>query len=201
MHANLFRGICKVEKLTSKEYAKTFNFLCASNKDFVKYQAKGGANPKTPVAYALGPRSLRFYSVGKGCDFGSRWPDVMVIVRWLTHAEPTLCVEGSKRQVAINSWNSLSACFYGLVSSVQKKLFTPIIFLWVIHLSHIWHLRYIGLLRVFIKNRMILENKATLLVLKLLSESYIFYVFFVINFSWRKVYFFIFENRVLKTRR
>ena len=43
---------------------------------------------------------------------------------------------------------------------------------------------------------MILEYKVTLLVLKLLSESYIFSVVFVINFSWRKVYFFLF----LKTR-
>jgi len=34
---------------------------------------------------------------------------------------------------------------------------------------------------------MILEYKVTLLVLKLLSESYIFGVVFVINCSWRKV--------------
>jgi len=46
---------------------------------------------------------------------------------------------------------------------------------------------------------MILEYKVTLLVLKLLNESYIFSVVFVINFSWRKVY--IFENRVMHTRR
>jgi len=45
---------------------------------------------------------------------------------------------------------------------------------------------------LFIKNRIILEYKVTLLVLKLLSESYIFSVVFVINFSWRKVYFFYF---------
>jgi len=37
--------------------------------------------------------------------------------------------------------------------------------------------------------------------MKLLSEAYIFSVFFVINFSWTKVYFFIFENRVMHTRR
>jgi len=36
---------------------------------------------------------------------------------------------------------------------------------------------------LFIKNSMILEYKVTLLVLKLLSESYIFSVVFVINFS------------------
>jgi len=53
MHANLFHGICKVDKLTSKKYAKTFNFLCAGNKDFVKYQAQGGIKPQTPLAYAL----------------------------------------------------------------------------------------------------------------------------------------------------
>jgi len=46
---------------------------------------------------------------------------------------------------------------------------------------------------------MILEYKVTLLVLKLLNESYIFSVGFVINFSWRKVYFFIFENRIQHT--
>jgi len=38
-------------------------------------------------------------------------------------------------------------------------------------------------LPLFIKNRMILKYKVTLLVLKLLSESYIFSVVFVINFS------------------
>jgi len=48
---------------------------------------------------------------------------------------------------------------------------------------------------------MILEYKATLLVLKLLNESCIFSVIFVINFSWRKAYFCIFENRVHRTRR
>jgi len=45
LHANLFRGICKVDNLTSKKYAKTCNFLCAGNKDFVKYQAQGGLTP------------------------------------------------------------------------------------------------------------------------------------------------------------
>jgi len=38
-------------------------------------------------------------------------------------------------------------------------------------------------------------------VLKLLSETYIFSVVFVINCSWRKRHFFIFENRVWQTRR
>jgi len=36
---------------------------------------------------------------------------------------------------------------------------------------------------LFIKNRMILKHKVTLLVLKLLNESYIFSVVSVINFS------------------
>jgi len=49
-------------------------------------------------------------------------------------------------------------------------------------------------LPLFIKNRMILEYKVTLLVLKLLNESYIFSVVFVINFSWRKVYFLFLET-------
>jgi len=36
----------QVDKLTSKKYAKTFNFLYTGNKDFVKYQAQGGGfNP------------------------------------------------------------------------------------------------------------------------------------------------------------
>jgi len=39
---------------------------------------------------------------------------------------------------------------------------------------------------------MILEYKVTLLVLKLLSESYIFCVVFVINFSIKKVHLFLF---------
>ena len=38
----------EVDKLTSKKYANTFNFLCASNKDFVKYQAQGGGLTATP---------------------------------------------------------------------------------------------------------------------------------------------------------
>jgi len=45
---------------------------------------------------------------------------------------------------------------------------------------------------IFIKNRMILEYKVTFLVLKLLSETYIFSVVFVMICSWRKVYFFYF---------
>ena len=39
--------------MTSKKYAKIFNFLCASNKDFVKYQAQGGVLTQKPLAYAL----------------------------------------------------------------------------------------------------------------------------------------------------
>jgi len=70
-------------------------------------------------------RSFRFCI---GSKFKSRWPDVMVSVRWLSHAEPTWWLEGAERQVAVKSWNSLSTCFYSLVSSIQKKLFTSIIF-------------------------------------------------------------------------
>ena len=29
-------------QINKQKYAKTFNILCASNKDFVKYQAQGG---------------------------------------------------------------------------------------------------------------------------------------------------------------
>ena len=78
----------------------------------------------------------------KGGGFGSSRPDVSV--RWRNHADPTLWLEGVLRQVPVKSWNSLSACFYGLVSNIQKeKFFTPTIFLWVIQFRHIWHLRYI----------------------------------------------------------
>jgi len=76
--------------------------------------------------------------------FGPSRPDVGVSVRWWNHADPTLWLEGVLRQVAVKSWNSFSACFYGLVSSIQKeKFFTPINFLWVIQFRHTWHLRYI----------------------------------------------------------
>ena len=34
-------------QINKQKYAKTFNFLCAGNKEFVKYQAQGGVNPKT----------------------------------------------------------------------------------------------------------------------------------------------------------
>jgi len=50
---------------------------------------------------------------------------------------------------------------------------------------HIWNLNY----PLFIKNFMILEYKVNWLVLKLLNETYIFSIVFLINFSWRKVYF------------
>jgi len=29
-------------QIKKQKYAKTFDFLCAGNKDFVKYQAQGG---------------------------------------------------------------------------------------------------------------------------------------------------------------
>ena len=135
------------------------------------------------------PRSFRLC---KGSEFGSRRPDVKVSVRWLTHADPTLWLEGAKRQAAVKSWNSFSACFYGRVSSTQqKKFFRPKIFLvWAIQFRHTVYEIYTTPL--FIKNRMILEYKVTLLVLKLLNESYIFRVVFVINFSWWKVYILLF---------
>jgi len=34
-------------------YAKTTIFLCGGNKDFVKYQAQGGVNPKPPLRTPL----------------------------------------------------------------------------------------------------------------------------------------------------
>jgi len=48
---------------------------------------------------------------------------------------------------------------------------------------------------------MMLEHIVTLLVLKLLSESYIIDVVYVKNLCWRKVYTYCFENRVMHTRR
>jgi len=37
-------------QINKQKYAKTFNILCASNKDFVKYQAQGGGvNPTLEV--------------------------------------------------------------------------------------------------------------------------------------------------------
>ena len=35
-------------QIDKKKHAKTFNFLCAGNKDFVKYQAQGGVLTPTP---------------------------------------------------------------------------------------------------------------------------------------------------------
>jgi len=63
----------------------------------------------------------------------------------------------------------------------------PNFFCYELFSSDIYEINTISL---FINNRMILEYKVTMLVLKLLNESYIFSVVFVINFSWRKVYFF-----------
>ena len=53
----------------------------------------------------------------------------------------------------------------------------------------------------FIKNRMILKYKVTLLVLKLLNESYIFQCSFCDKLQLKKsIFFFIFENRVMHTQ-
>jgi len=49
----------KVDKLTSKKYAKTISFLCAGNKLFVKYQAEGGVNPKSPSLAGESPESRK----------------------------------------------------------------------------------------------------------------------------------------------
>jgi len=35
-------------QIDKKKHAKTFNFLCAGNKDFVKYRAQGGVLTPTP---------------------------------------------------------------------------------------------------------------------------------------------------------
>jgi len=36
-------------KINKQKYAKIINPLCAGNKVFVKYQAKGGFNPNPPL--------------------------------------------------------------------------------------------------------------------------------------------------------
>jgi len=74
------------------------------------------------------------------------------------HADPTLWLMwddkcrlnprygqmGDECRVAVKSWNSISAWFCDLVSSIQKeKVFTPIICLWIIQFRHLWYLRYI----------------------------------------------------------
>jgi len=67
----------------------------------------------------------------------------MVGVKWQWAHCTHVVVNGVR---APGGWNSLSSCLCGLVSSIQKeKLFTPIIFLWVIQFrhTHIWHLRHI----------------------------------------------------------
>ena len=59
--------------------------------------------------------------------------------------------------------NSVQACVTPLLYQAYMTLSTPYL--------------------LFIKNRMILQYKVTLLVLKLLSETYIFSVVFVIDCS------------------
>jgi len=75
-------------------------------------------------------------------EFGSRWPDVMVSVRWWGTHNPTIWFMGAE---PVKSWNSLRACFYGRVSSIWKeKLFTPIVFFYEqLNFRHACHLRYI----------------------------------------------------------
>ena len=41
--------IQKLDKLTSKMYAKTINIFYADKNVFVKYQAQGGVNPNPPL--------------------------------------------------------------------------------------------------------------------------------------------------------
>ena len=62
-------------------------------------------------------------------EFGSRWPDESIHVRWWGSHNPTIWFMEAE---PVKSWISLRACFYGRVSSIQKKLFTPIVFLWAI---------------------------------------------------------------------
>ena len=59
-------------------------------------------------------------------EFGSRWPDIMISVRWWVTHNPTIWFMGAE---LVKCWNSLRACFYGRVSSIQnEKFFAPIVF-------------------------------------------------------------------------
>jgi len=64
---------------------------------------------------------------GRVChEFGSRWPEESISVRWWGTHNPTIWFMGAE---PTKSWNSLRACFYGRVRSIQmEKLFTPLVF-------------------------------------------------------------------------
>jgi len=61
----IYSVVFAVDNLTSKKYAKTYNFLCTGNKDFVKYQAQEGVNPSTSPAYALAFLYIKRSLIGK----------------------------------------------------------------------------------------------------------------------------------------
>jgi len=69
-------------------------------------------------------------------------PDDSTSVGWWGAHDPTIWFMGEE---PVKSWNSLRACFYGRVSSMQKeKLFTPIVFFnEQLNFRHAWHLRHI----------------------------------------------------------
>jgi len=68
-------------------------------------------------------------------EFGSGTPDDSITVRWWGAHNPTIWFMGAE---PVKSLNSLRACFYGRVSSIQKeKLFTPIVFFYEqLHFRH-----------------------------------------------------------------
>jgi len=130
-------------------------------------------------------------------------------MRWPGNADPTLSLEDV---LPVKRWNSLSACFYGLVSNIKKEKFFTRVSFFVFFMNNSVQAYMTPTLcqayitpstpyLLFIKNRIILQYKVTLLVLKLFSETYIFSAVFVMNCSWRKRYFFIFQKRVSLTRR
>ena len=50
----IYSVVFAVDNLTSKKYAKIFNFVCTGTKVFVQYQAQGeGVKPQHLLAYAL----------------------------------------------------------------------------------------------------------------------------------------------------
>ena len=80
---------------------------------------------------------------GKGCDFGSCWPDVIVSVSDLTlltinwpHAP------GGCKELKLTQRRLLQSC----AQYTKREVLHAHNFLWVIQFSNIWNLRYVGLL-------------------------------------------------------
>jgi len=72
------------------------------------------------------PRSSIFCKGASSSRLGSRTPDDSISMRWWGAHNPAIWFIGAE---PAKIWNSLRACFYGCVSSIQmEKLFTPTVF-------------------------------------------------------------------------